>query len=137
MWLAERRVVKQYQDEYLPKLQENIKNIVGATIPMEVEWDSLPLEGSANYLLEGLEKVYFLPIVEAFKAICIDEMGKSALIEGLKTIRIVNGENSPNPVSQEISFHDGVLSINQRLSNLDNDFDYRIKQITEVLEAWL
>lgn len=137
MWLAEKRIVKQYQDEYLPKIQETIHNLAGVEIPLEVEWDKLPREGSASYLQEWLEKVYFSPIVEALKSICIDEMGKKAISIGVKNIHITNTENDPNPESQVIYFKEGTLFINQMLSNLDADYESRIKEIREALEAWL
>ncbi len=137
MWLAEKRVIKQYHDEVLPKVQEEIKNIVGVEIPMDIQWETLPVEGSAGYLMEGLEKVYFKPIVEAIKAICIDELWKSALAVSLRKIYVKNGENTPANEGQLISFENGVLTVNQRLSNLDNDYEYRISEITRVFEAWL
>jgi hypothetical protein len=137
MGLAEKRVVKQFQDENLPKIQEEMKTLSGVEIPFEVEWESLPDDGSASYLMEGLNYVYFLPVLEAFRSVCADEMGRESIAANLKKIVIRNHEPEPN-YFEAITFVDGVLLIDQRLSNIEENYmKERAKKVLEALEAGL
>ena len=75
MGLAERRAVKAFQDNQYPEFKRQIDEAAGFDLPIEVHWDSLSTngEGYANILEDTLAKVYFIPLVDALKAITIDE----------------------------------------------------------------
>jgi hypothetical protein len=133
MGLAEKRLIKQYQDGSFIKLQAEMAALVGKPIPFEVDWASLPQDESAGHLVEALDKIYFLPILEAVKALCLDDSNKETLAKGLCKIIVTNGEKS----EQDISFGNGVLTVNQNLSNIDADYEKRVQKITEALEGGL
>lgn len=48
---------------------------------IEVDWESLGVEGYANSYTEFFHKVYFLPPIEAFKAIAFDDMGREGPVD--------------------------------------------------------
>jgi hypothetical protein len=137
MGLSEKRAVKRYQDENFIRLQADIAALVGKEIPFEIDWASLPREGSANFLPEGLDKVYFLPVIKALESVCSNGEKKSEVAKGLRKIVIVNGENALEKSEQDIRFAEGVLYVNQRLSNFDSDYEERIRRIAAALETGL
>ncbi|NQZ01737.1 MAG: hypothetical protein HRT45_13835, partial [Bdellovibrionales bacterium] len=80
------------------------------------------------------------PLTEAFKQICADDMGKSALTESLKQIKIQNTDTAISARSKDfIAFQDGVLTVNHKLTNYSNeaDTDDRTKAIVKTLENGL
>lgn len=119
-------------------MQAEMKELAGVEIPFEVEWESLPRENSASFLMDGLNYVFFLPVLEAFRSVCADEMGKEAIAANLKKIVIRNSEAKEGSPQPEISFLDGVLLIDQRLSNSDENYmKERTKVVIRALEAGL
>jgi hypothetical protein len=114
MGLAERRALKAFQDERYPELKQEIDTAAHKNVLIEVDWDSLGVEDYANSYPEFFHKVYFLPLIEAFKAIAFDDMGREALGSGLKKVVIRNSG------STEASFQDGVLTLDySSVSNID------------------
>lgn len=135
MGLNERRIAKEFQDKSFPGLKKEIDQAVGFNIPVEVNWESLCEEGSSHLYLECWPKVYFLPLIEAFKSIGSDDMGKEALKASLKKIVIQNLNNYSS--STGFSFKDGVLVIDHRgTCNVDYIED-RKNGIQEILEKSL
>ena len=103
MGLVEIRAAKQFETEKLPKLRAEINQVTEFEVPLEVNWLALAAEGYADDYTEFFYKVYFLPLIEALKGICIDYMGKQALRYSLKKIIITN-EDGLQP-----QFNGGVL----------------------------
>lgn len=136
MSLAERRIVKELQDVYMPKFQVEFSVLTGTNIPLEINWDKLAsTEDSAGYLADAIEKIFFIPLIEGLKPICADDMGKEALKDSLKKIVITNeGENIY--AEYAITFESGILRIDHTISNVDN-IQERTEMITKVLEAGL
>ncbi|MBN9413813.1 hypothetical protein ABS71_16025 [bacterium SCN 62-11] len=114
MGLAERRASKAFQDDSYPGLKQELDAAAHKNVLVEVDWDSLAVEDySANYQ-EWWPKVYFMPLIEAFKSIAFDDMGREALASGLKKVVIRNSGSS------EASFQDGVLTLDySSVSNVD------------------
>lgn len=131
---SEAEIIIKYKNKNFLKFQTDIHSLIGTDILFEVDWDILQVKESSNYLVEWLDKVYFLPIINALKNLCSDENKKIALKSELKKIHITNSDNTPNPVTPFITFKDGTLYIDQRLSNLDYEFEDRINLITQALE---
>ena len=88
MGLPERRKVKELQDTILPGRVKEIEEICGAAIPYDIDWQSLSndLEG-----LNFLDNISCHRVNMALRVICQDELGKEAVREGLKQIKLKNG----------------------------------------------
>jgi hypothetical protein len=130
--LKEKRAAKDFQEKSFPKLAKEINSVVGAEVPIEVDWDSIAVDGYADLYEEGFTKVFFTPLLEALKSICADEMGKTALKDALKKVVIKNSSNSYSP--SNFSFADGVLVIDHSpTTNIDDTKD-RTKKIVKLLE---
>ena len=87
MGLNERRKIKELQDTTLPGRVKEIEEICGVAIPYEVDWDSLSddLEG-----LNFLDNLSCHRLNMALRVICQDDMGKEAVRDGLKKIKLGN-----------------------------------------------
>ena len=97
MGLEERRRVKELQDVTLPERVKEIAEICGAPIPYEVDWDSIKEDATA---LNFLDNVSCHRLNMALRVICQDEMGKEAVREGLKLVKLKNV-----PAATEMSIH--------------------------------
>jgi hypothetical protein len=130
--LKEKRAVKDFQEKSFPKLTKEINSVAGIDVPIEVDWDSIAVDGYSDLYEEGFTKVYFTPLLDALKGICADDMGKTALREALKKVVIKNSSNSYSP--SNFSFADGVLVIDHSPTTNLNDTKDRTKKIAKLLE---
>ncbi len=135
MGLAERRAVKEFEEKVSPEFKKQIETVAGFPILIDVKWDTLAVEGSAHLYKEAFPKVYFTPLINALKKVCVDDMGKEALKAGLKKVVIANTKG--NYYGSGFTFEGGVLNLDHEpCSNIDN-IDERSQAIQEILEKRL
>ncbi len=105
MGLAERRKIKELQDGVLPGRVKEIEEICGAPIPYEVDWDSFQddLQG-----LNFLDNLSCHRLNMALRVICMDDMGKEAVREALKLVRLRNVKEKS---AMKLQFEGGVLDM--------------------------
>ena len=134
MGLAERRIVKTYQEGTYKDLIEEINKTVEKDVEIIVDWDSISNNEYSHLWEDSFTKVYFTPLITALKEISADDMGKEALQEGLKKVEIKD-ENDYYSPSSAYAFEDGVLIIDHSsYSNVDN-VDERSEALTKLLES--
>lgn len=120
MGLTERRALAAFQESVFPGIKKEIDQIAGFEVSMEIKWETLGAEGYADSYPEFFSKVYFTPLVTAFKAICVDQMGKDSLKKSLKKVVIMNEKQFYSPESG-FTFKDGILTLDhQPASNVDS-----------------
>ena len=130
MGLNEKRKIKELQEEVLPGRVQEIEEICGKPVAYEVDWESLEsdLEG-----LNFLDNLSCHRLNMALRTICIDEMGKEAVRDGLNLVKL---KNVPDKDSMKISFDGGVLEMHcayaQRTEGMFSD-----NEIREILLAKL
>ncbi|WP_103069822.1 hypothetical protein [Aquimarina sediminis] len=133
MGLKEKRFTKAFQEEKFPVLKGEIDQVLGFEIPMEIEWNALFEDRFMHLYNETYPKIYFLPLINSFKAITQDELGKEALTEGLKKIVICNTSDHHNP-ERAYSFIDGILTVDfSPVLNADQ-VDQRVEVLQQILE---
>ncbi|HMA35716.1 MAG TPA: hypothetical protein VKY74_14720 [Chloroflexia bacterium] len=106
MGLNERRKIKELQDTTFPERTAELAQICGGgEMVYEVDWESFAddLEG-----LNFLDNLSCHRTNMALRTICTDEMGKEAVREGLKRIKLKNVKTKPE---MQISFAGGVLEM--------------------------
>jgi hypothetical protein len=105
MGLNERRKIKELQDETLPEREKEIEEICGQAIPYEVDWTSLEddLEG-----LNFLDNLSCHRLNMALRTICVDDMGKEAVRDGLKLIKL---KNVKDKADMSMTFEGGTLEM--------------------------
>jgi hypothetical protein len=123
MGLNERRKIKELQEVTLPGRVQEIQEICGKAIPYEVDWESLADDAEGLNFLDNLS-CHRLNM--ALRAICVDEMGREAVREGLKVIKLKNAKDKS---AMRITFEDGVLEMNcayaLRTDGMFNDGEIR------------
>ncbi|MFQ3581027.1 MAG: hypothetical protein SNJ67_05640 [Chloracidobacterium sp.] len=133
MGLAERRAIKDFRDNTFPKIKAALDAAAGFEVNLEIDWENLGQEGLAELDYHPLlERGYFKPLIEAFKAITIDDLGRDALRDGLKKVTIGYSRSSG-----EFSFKGGELKFDYDLHYANDDWLYRKTQLQQVLEKGL
>lgn len=110
MGLAERRATKTFQEKSFPALQADIEKLAGFPVVLEINWEQIAKESYADRYEENWRKVYFQPVLDAFKSICRDDLGKEALKAGLKKVIFCNTKDTYS-AEAAISFTGGELTI--------------------------
>ena len=105
MGLNERRKIKELQEITFPNRVKEIEEICGIPIPYEVDWDSLADDAQGLNFIDNLS-CHRLNM--ALRVICADEMGKAAVRDGLKLVRL---KNVKDKASMKIGFDGGVLEM--------------------------
>lgn len=139
--LAERRAIAAYRESRYPAQEKAIQEAAGFPVPVEVAWDPLTIPGDAKYYSDPgyYEKTIFEPLAAGLKEVGKDPMGREALRQKLKSIRVRFDEktapasNYPNG----LKFADGVLDVNWRPFANVADFKDRVEAVVAVLEKSL
>lgn len=105
MGLAERRKIKELQEATLPGRVREIEEICGAPIPYEVDWESLADDAEGLNFLDNLS-CHRLNM--ALRVICKDDLGKEAVREGLKKVKLKNVKDKGQ---MSMTFEGGVLEM--------------------------
>jgi hypothetical protein len=105
MGLAERRKMKELGETTLPERTKEIEEICGAAIPYEVDWDSFSDDLEA---LNFMDNISCHRLNMALRVICQDEMGKEAVREAIKKIRLKNVKTKGE---MSMSLEGGVLEM--------------------------
>lgn len=105
MGLAERRMMQELKETTLPAREKEIEEICGKAIPYDVDWDSLANNGEA---LRFMDNVSCHRLNMALRVICMDAMGKAAVAETLKKVRLVN---VPDKAAMGLEFAGGTLEM--------------------------
>jgi hypothetical protein len=126
MGLNERRKIKELQDVTLPDRVRDIEEICGKPIPYEVDWDSLADDAAGLNFLDNLS-CHRLNM--ALRTICVDDLGKEAVREGLHLIRLTNAKDK---AAMHMTFKDGVLEMRCAYA-LQTDGMYSDGEIRELL----
>lgn len=105
MGLNERRKVKELQDTVLPGRVKEIEEICGKGIPYDVDWPSIADDAEA---LNFMDNISCHRLNMALRVICQDAMGKDAVKDGLKTVKL---KNVKEIADKKLSFEGGVLEM--------------------------
>ena len=135
MSLSTRRAAKEFELTHFVRLKGEIHKAAGFEIPIDVDWESLASPDREALYSEHWPQIYFNPLIEALKAVAIDDMGKQALQAALK--KVIIKDASETHAGGKIAKFDkatGVLTLdNVSYSNL-SDTRQRITSIQKALE---
>lgn len=87
MGLEEKRKIKEYQDTIIPERTTELAEIVGGTIPYDIDWETFANDSEALRFLDNLS---CHRINMAMRTICIDELGKESVRDAIKSIKLRN-----------------------------------------------
>lgn len=126
MGLNEKRKMRELQTETFPERLKELEEITGSPIAYEVDWDSFADDYDALNFLDNLS---CHRTNMALRVICSDDLGKEAVAEGLKTIKL---KNVPTRGEMQIAFGGGVLEMRCAYA-LRTDGMYSDNEIREAL----
>ena len=105
MGMQERQRIRDLTEKTLPEREKEITEICGGTARYEVDWDSLANDAEALRFLDNLS-CHRLNM--ALRSISMDPMGKDALRDGLKTVKLRNVKTKEE---MKMEFANGVLEM--------------------------
>ena len=105
MGLNEKRKMKELQEVTFPGRVKEIEEICGVGIPYEVDWESMADDMEA---LNFIDNISCHRLNMALRMVCQDDLGKSAVRDSLKKIKLKNVKTKEN---MKISFDGGVLEM--------------------------
>jgi Rps23 Pro-64 3,4-dihydroxylase Tpa1-like proline 4-hydroxylase len=136
MGLAERRIAKDFQENEFVDFLNQIKETTGKEIDVQVEWDTLCIDGMSHLYKKSWPQVYFIPLVDALKAICEDEMGKEVIAEELQKI-IIKNEAGVSSATYWSSFDNKTITLDHKPTTNVHHIEDRAKQLQKALENGL
>jgi hypothetical protein len=112
MGLAERKLVQAAKETDYKDFETKMKGIVGFDVKLDFDWATLEAcnDFADAMRLKRYNERIFDRIAEAFTEICADDMGKTAVKEGLKEIKMFAKEGP-------VEFAAGVLTVNSDLGS--------------------
>src|SRR5271163_430101 len=105
MGLNERRKVKELQEVTFPGRVKEIEEICGKAIPYEVDWESLADDADGLNFIDNLS-CHRLNM--ALRPICQDDLGKEAVRDGLKLVKL---KNVKDKALIQMTFSNGTLEM--------------------------
>lgn len=105
MGLQERQMIRDLSEKTLPEREKEITEITGGTTRYEVDWDSLANDAEG---LRFLDNISCHRLNMALRTVALDPMGKEALRDGLKTVKL---RNVKTVEEMKMSFAGGVLEM--------------------------
>ena len=134
MGLTEKRAIKTFQDTVYPALEKEINTTAGYPIEFDIKWDTLAVAEYAHLYNEGFTKIYFTPVINAFKNITADDLGKEALKETVKKI-VIKNENENYSYNNAYTLDNGVLTIDHQPNCNIDDIAGRSEELIKFLSA--
>ena len=136
MGLAQRRIAQEFQNTEFAVWKKQFEEIVGFEIPMEIKWDTMQSDDRSNKddYFKWYQMVYFTPLLDVFKGVCADDMGKEAVRSMVKKI-VIDGTVGGSPSAS--TFEDGVFQINHKYCTNVGDGDDRTRVWTQLIESKL
>ena len=105
MGLAEKRKIKELQDTTIPEREAELLEITGAPIRYDIDWESLSSDEAG---LKFLDNLSCHRLNMALRVICSDALGREAVAEGLKSVKL---KNVATPDMRTLSFAGGTLEM--------------------------
>lgn len=105
MGMLEKRAMKEAQDNWVPKRQQELNDICGGEIPYEIEWDTFANDTKA---IQWLEHNACQQVAMAARVICKDDIGKEAMRDGCKRVLL---RNVASPEEKSLVFENQELSL--------------------------
>lgn len=119
MGLAEKRATATLKEKFDGEWKKRIDAAAHCSIPMEVSWDTIVKEGTADSAEQAFSLIFVDSLETAFQRICTDSMAQEAVKDGIKKITITNSGNYHSFLDDGLSFKGGTLALDHKFTNVD------------------
>ncbi len=130
MGLNQRRKIEDLKTNTFPGRVKEIEEICGKGIAYEIDWDSLADDAEG---LNFIDNISCHRLNMALRVICQDEMGKQAVRDGLKLVKLKNVKDKS---AMKMTFDQGVLEMHCAYA-MKTDGMYSDNQIRDLLVSKL
>ena len=130
MGLNERRKIEELKTTTFPGRVKEIEEICGKPVGYDVDWDSLVDDAEG---LNFLDNISCHRLNMALRMICQDDLGKEAVRDGLKSVKL---KNVKDKAAMRMDFQNGVLEMHCAYA-LRTDGMYSDNEIQKVIEKGL
>jgi hypothetical protein len=132
MGLQEKRRIQHIQENLLPTVAKQVSEISGhASLDWFINWQHLDKNMQA---VENIEKIGLPRIVEVFRNVCVDDLGKECVRKALKRVDLIHSED---PSERVIQFVEWTLTVQGNWAEASAEGWPEVKVIQETLEAGL
>jgi hypothetical protein len=87
MGLIEKRLIKEAKDTWVLEEQKDMRAISGSEVVIDIDWASFETDETA---LRNLQHLGVRRLSNAFRVICVDDLGKEAIRDGVKRVIVTN-----------------------------------------------
>jgi len=133
MGLAERRIIKTFQENQYESFLKEVKEVVGKDLEIDVAWDTIALDGMSHLYEKAWPQVYFEPTITALKSICADDIGKEAIAGELNKI-VIKNEGGISSAHKWVNFENNTLTLDHKPTTNLGQISDRVKSLQELLE---
>ncbi|MBE9041206.1 hypothetical protein IQ235_10490 [Oscillatoriales cyanobacterium LEGE 11467] len=128
MGLREKRIIHQLQNKTIPAYEAAWAKKAGTKIKLQVDWDSF--SDCNEEILERVERFGLKKISEAIDAVCVDNLGKEAIQDGLKAIDL---KHVPDRASVAASMANTTLKVCVDFSDIYKGYvsEFTIQEVLE------
>lgn len=129
MGLAERKAIQAAKDTDYKDFERRVQAIIGTEVVLKFDWSAVEANKDCLWILENKRHNTYMfdRVLESLSKVCADDMGKSAVKEGLKEINLI-------PVAGDLAFAAGVLTVR---NDLTGNGAYDAERIRQTLESGL
>ena len=104
MGLEDKRFKKHLETETLPDIAKQLAEIAGTDIEIDIDWESFSTKES----MQEIEHQVFGRVLESMQAVAVDDIGREALQESMKSVSVKNLESKDN---RSCTFEAGTLML--------------------------
>ncbi len=137
MGLQERRVLQQIKEE-TERSEKELQSKVGINLSLTVDEASFPSDDIKVLNDFFIHKIYGLTsIIDAFGAICKDDIGKEAVADTIKHVQLINtAQRYEDLGTKKVEMEDGTLKIYVAFSG-NTDSLYKPEPLAKEIESLL
>ncbi len=104
MALEDKRFKQSLTTEVLPEIVKELSDVVGGDVEIDIDWESFTSKES----MQEIQHQVFGRVLEALRAIAVDDIGKEALQESMKAVSVIH---LPSKDKRECTFEKGCLKL--------------------------
>lgn len=105
MGLIEKRLIKEAKDTWVLEEQKDMRAISSSEVVIDIDWASFETDEPA---LRNLQHLGVRRLSNAFRVICVDELGKEAIRDGIKSVVVTNVKDAKEG---SVKLENGIVTL--------------------------
>src|SRR5262245_5351454 len=105
MGLIEKRLIKEAKETWVLEEQKDMRAIANSEVVIDIDWASFETDEPA---LRNLQHLGVRKMSNAFRVLCVDDLGKEAVRESIKRVVVANVKDAKEG---SVALEDGTVSL--------------------------